>query len=209
MEAGLTVGRVLVFVAALAACEEQPTPVATASGEPTVSASAVPNRCANRCTLAGLCGWDEARGRCAAADDADCARSTACKTSGNCGEQAGECVPTKPEHCRKAERCPSEGLCTFTRPGVRCSATAKDCASSKGCARKGRCSPFRGKCDVADDDDCARSELCKRHGQCSAVPRKGSPIAMFTCKAADNDDCHKSEDCKDRGLCTAANGYCR
>ena len=216
--AGLTVDRVLLFVLLallVTGCEQRPSPApdaGLAASGPSATSSAPafpPKSCKNKCKLAGLCKWDGQRGRCVAVDTKDCMAATVCKTSGNCEAAHSECIVGKPEHCQKAERCKSEGLCNYTRRGVRCSATEETCKAADICRRKGRCSPFRGKCDVTDSDDCAQSELCKKHGQCTATPRKGSRVAVFTCKAANNDDCNKSEDCTERGLCTAANGYCR
>ncbi len=210
--AELTVGRVVLFVAALvvAGCERPSTTESTAAvSARAASARPVPD-CGARCRMGGLCQWDAERDRCVARSNEECAASDSCKTSGLCVQDKTVCIGTKRAHCTESERCKREGVCTFVGKGLfPCQARGNDCAAADLCRRKGRCTAVGGKCAVANNDDCVASEACREHGQCSAKPAWQGDVAVYSCAALTNEDCKRGNDCRERELCTAANGACR
>ena len=168
-------------------------------------------RCRAPCKLGGLCGWDDASGRCKARSDVDCHKSDSCLTSGLCHFEKGLCVGKSDEDCKRSEQCKEAGRCTFTGKGLRpCEArAADDCLASTNCRRKGECTPAGGRCRVTSVQDCERSEACTEHGLCSVKEIPMGAKSINRCMALRDADCRRSTACTERGLCVAVSGGCR
>ena len=177
---GAAVGRSLVLLAicaSSAACEGK----AGADSDGTASWPS----CAAACQLEGRCTVRD--GGCAAASDADCGQSEACRF-------LGKCAPDR------------RGACVFG------AATDADCRKGRAgidpCAQWGYCRAVDGRCVAGSDEDCWQSRHCLQYGKCAA--RDG------TCRhtAATDADCwtavgtEEAETCVEWGFCTARDGVC-
>jgi len=168
-------------------------------------------RCRAPCKIGGLCGWDEASGRCKARSAVDCHKSDSCLTSGLCQLEAGLCAGKSDADCEQSEQCKAAGRCSYTGEGLRpCEAREpEDCLASTNCKRKGECTPSGGRCRVTSVRDCERSDACKVHGQCSVKEIAMGDKTVKRCLALRDADCRKSTDCTEQGLCVAVSGGCR
>lgn len=138
----------LVLAASLIACEDEPRPQRVRphlSADPRLAA--VEGQCRAMCKLAGLCGFDEAAGRCLARSEEDCRRSDGCLTSGVCSFAGGGCVGASDADCRASEQCRAVGACTFTgQPHRPCEAAGDDCRQAAICRNEGACTAHGGRC---------------------------------------------------------------
>lgn len=126
---------------------------------------------------------------------AECRMMQACATQGLCTASGAACVSASYEDCEQMRGCAS-GKCAFEAGTCK---VVPDCKASHGCAQRGRCAEFSGKC-VADEDGCKQSVGCKTEGRCTAD--------NLNCVAAEDVDCTSSEACTLGGRCKADAGRC-
>ncbi|PKN57606.1 MAG: hypothetical protein CVU56_09995 [Deltaproteobacteria bacterium HGW-Deltaproteobacteria-14] len=159
-----------------------------------------------------------------------CARGPEAELYGRSATQAGACVATDDDGCRRsAVTCPFWGQCSAPpdgfAPGGRCPETSRrdgdylaahrpacagqgtcvalhddECASARICALEGRCTAQNGVCVATRDADCKSSELCRELGHCS--------LEGLACRALTIGDCAQSVACRDQGDCGIRAGAC-
>lgn len=122
------------------------------------------------CKEQGLCTGQckDAKCKCIAGTDQDCASIDRCKTLGHCSAVNGECLARSDEDCKKASGCEAVGKCT-AKEGHCIAGSAEGCKQSEICRKDGKCSLSTDRCVVASNADCRESHLCQLRRKCEAV----------------------------------------
>ena len=94
-----------------------------------------------------------------------CGSSVDCLQRGRCVQHdpAGDCAPTRHEHCAQSEDCRRYGLCSYRQPRMHCS--PQDLLCRMAYAKQSRC-------EAASDADCRRSAACNTDKRCKATGGK-------------------------------------
>ncbi|MBW2526352.1 MAG: hypothetical protein JRI23_19385 [Deltaproteobacteria bacterium] len=154
------------------------------------------------CKERGKCSVDRELSQCTAATDADCGRSSVCRSRhvARCRAVEGECRASE-KACRASTGCRFDGKCQYDADTDRCRVgSSDDCQRSLFCRDYGRCAAIDGKCKPATDEHCQKSLHCKWRGRCS--PEMGQCIAKHP------DDCKQADVCAKGDRCHVMRGYC-
>lgn len=167
--------------------------------------------CDAECAEDGLCSVrnyhaGDARYRCYAASDAECAGSRVCRDEGRCfATEQGTCVledEVAANACSASAFCSRSGLCGH-RDGICWAESDADCEASFECRTIGRCGARGGVCVPRSDTDCERSLGCEVEGLC----RRTSYLGLtYECRVPlDNAAaCEASWVCEHYGRCAPA-----
>jgi hypothetical protein len=158
----------------------------------------------DRCEEAGLCtvvSDDDLppRFRCAAASDADCARSAQCRRDGACSSKGdGTCAPGSDGDCARSSVCLEQARCSHLRPSYDgpdgCTLRGPaDCQQSRWCKEEGRCRYFRYQCVADPAAVCRADSRCTDYGDCA--------FRDDMCVVARDEDCARSTYCRLHGDC--------